>query len=378
MATVKEIIKYILLSLMYETTGNVVVDDFIYYSSYYLEWVAAIGVVLLVLFNEPLRKRQGTLNTLFFWECVLVFLQNAVDISLIPLLEIDTYWSITLFDIFLVLNEFLYISIVFQWLVCVDYSLFRSKDHLRMRYRYAAIPIFVVTVLQIIRDLAYLDIIDLPIWHDMDEYFVFTIKLIVEFGYIMTAVNMVMKYEKERREPRFLQISAFIVPFVIGALFRFYDAPFAGIGVIITYLILKRRNKYLDRRTGFFTDNFLDYLGKHWDKKGFKDAQALILSAPGRDVAMTEILSDIDIQDCFIIRRGNGEYVMFTGALRDSAVKMTKQMLTEAAGEFDEPFEIKMESLRRGEGQSMAEFAGQIREKLSLFATPEEGGVQSL
>ena len=263
--------------------------------------------------------------------------------------------------------------IVFNWLVCVDYSLYRSKDHLRLRYRYAAIPVIAVTVLQILRDMANADLISLPVWREISPFIFYSLKLIVEFAYVITAVILVIKYERERREPRFLRITAFIIPFVLGVLIRYYDAPFMTFGVILTYLAMRRRDKYIDFDTGLYTDSYLDIISSHWDKKGLSDANALLLSAPGHNEALAAILSDIKIGDCFIISFGDGRFVILTGALRDSAVLLTKQQLSEAAGEAKTPFEITMQSLRRGSEQSMKDFSAQIR-KAFLRSEPSANG----
>ncbi len=46
-----------------------------------------------------------------------------------------------------------YMFTILQWLVFIDYSLYRSMDHVRRRYRYAAIPIFIVAGLDLIGDI---------------------------------------------------------------------------------------------------------------------------------------------------------------------------------------------------------------------------------
>ena len=76
-------LRYIFLTLLYDNTGNDVIDSFIWYSSLFLEIAAVIGVLLLIFFNKPLQKRKRTQDRLIFWECILVLCQNLVDLSLI-------------------------------------------------------------------------------------------------------------------------------------------------------------------------------------------------------------------------------------------------------------------------------------------------------
>ena len=372
--SMREFFKYLFLLLTYQGTGNEAVDTFVFYSSTAMEIAAAVGVIVLLIVDKPLRKHERTQEKLIFAECILVLLQNLLDLSLIPLLIINTRWSITIFDIFLTVNEMLYIMIIFQWLVCVDYCLYRSKDHLKMRYRFAAIPVLLVVILQIVHDLVILEIIHVPIKGDNDDLYFFIVKMAIELFYVMMAVNMVIKYEKVKREPRFLRISAFIIPFILGALFRNYDAPLLAYGVIITYAQIRRRNKFFNYKLGFYKDGYLDYLSKSWDKKGIKDSSALIISAAGHEEELAQILRDIEVPDCFIISMDNGNFLMISGVVRESAVRLTNQMLRDEAMEAREPFEVVTKSLRRRNGQSMKGFIAFIRETNDVFPPIPKGG----
>ena len=42
------------------------------------------------------------------------------------------------------LAEFLYMLAILQWMVFVDYSLYRSEDHIKRRYKHAVLPILVI------------------------------------------------------------------------------------------------------------------------------------------------------------------------------------------------------------------------------------------
>ncbi len=374
----REFIKELFLLLMYQPTENELLDEIIYYSSFVLEFVAVIGVILLIICNKPLRKRIRHQDKLFLNVCVLVLCQNVLDILLVPLVYVDADWAYNTFLIALIVNEVLFLLIVLNWLVCVDYYVYRSMDHIRRRYRHALIPILVIIVLNVLYDLMLFDIIPVSVRFDLVLYGLHSCELAIEIVYVIMAIRLVKKYEKERREPRFLRLNVFIIPFVLGTLFRFYDASFMGFGVILTYLVVRRRDDYIDFGTGLFKEKYLDYIGDHWDKKGFKEGNAILLSAPGHENTLAKILSDIKIQDCFIFILDNKCFSMLTGALRKSAVLMTEQMISEAAEESEEPFTIEFKSLRRGDGQSMKEFAAQIREASKALPPDSKGGAQSL
>ncbi len=365
---------YVFQTLMYQPTGNDMIDEFIFWSSFFLELAAAVGVVIMVLKNESLRKRRRPIDRLVFGACVLVLSQNVLDMSLVPLVEIEAPWEPPVFYILLVVNEMLYLAIILQWLICVDFSLHHSLDHIRRRYRHAALPIIIVGVLETIRIFVYIRMPDTGILPDAVANMLHSLYIIVEICYILTAVMLVKRYETDRREPRFLRLGAFIIPFVIGVLVRYYDAALLGFGIIFTYAAMSRRDKYIDFKTGLYNSGFLDCIGEHWDKKGYEDASAMLSSAPGHEGEMAGILSEIRIPDCYIIKLGEGCFVLLSPEVRRSALKMAEDLLKGAAKEADPPFTVVTRAMNRTKGQTMKEFAAEIRRAAFVPDHPREGG----
>jgi hypothetical protein len=338
-----------------------VVSEFSDYSSAILGLAAAIGVALLILMSKPLRTRKRPQDRLIFRECVLVFVMN----TLYPLMSLLGQHDVGVFFLIeLTVYEGLYMLILLQWLICVDYSLYHSMDHIRRRYRYAWIPVLVVMVLHFIHGLLAMEMVDGGDWGYYGQYVLIILKRVIEFGYIATAVHLVHDYEKEKREPRFLRLDVFIIPFILGVIFRFYDGFFVALGVILTYVVMRRRDKYIDAKTGLFKAEYLDCISAYWDKKGYTDANAMIVSAPGNGEKLAEILQNTRIMDCFMIRMDEDSFVVLTGKLRSSAVKMVEMSLAEETEQYDPPFNTEILSLEREKGQSAAAFADRIKETL--------------
>lgn len=364
--------EYLVDSLLYQMTGDDVFDSIVYWSSFICEILAAVGVVILVLRNAPVRKRSGTLNRLIFWECVMVFCLNILQISLVPLAYAGSgIWADIAFDIAWAVNEGLYLAIVLQWLVCVDYCLYHSRDHIRRRYSRAAIPILVVMLLDILSTIIFRVSDDVQgggvFWVNTTQTVLRILELTVEAGYILTAVYLVRDHAKRSREPGFLRLEAFIIPFIFGTLFRFYDASFLGFGIILTYAAIKRREKYIVAGTGLYNADYLDCICAYWDKKGIKDGSALLISAPGHERDLAGILDEFHIPDCFNIDMGDGGNVMIAGFLRKTAFRMAEEMLFEAAGEAATPFKPEIEQMRRDDGETMTDFGVRIKEACRLF-----------
>lgn len=346
-------LEYVFQTLMYQPTGNDTFDEIVFYSSFFMELAAAVGVVIIVLKNESLRKRKRPIDRLVFGACTLVLTQNVLDMSLVPLVMIDEPWEAPVFYTLLVVNEMLYLAIILQWLICVDYSLYHSVDHIRRRYRYAALPILVVAALETIRIFVATRELDNGDWIVVLTNALHAFKVAVEIGYILIAVMLVKRHDKERREPRFLWLEAFIIPFVIGSLVRYYDAPLLGFGIIFTYAAMSRRDKYIDFKTGLYNSSFLDCIGEYWDKKGYPDASALLAASPGHDEEMAGILSEIQVPNCYIIELGSGRFVLLSHKVRKSALRMTEGLLKDAAQEAEPTFAVVTHDMKRMEGQTM-------------------------
>ncbi len=361
-----EILKqYIIPTILYQQTNDVIFDDFIYYSSFFMEFAAVAGIILLIFRNKPLQKRTRPEDKLLFIECILVLSQNVLDILLVPLVYTDTDWAINIYNFALITNEVLYFLIILQWLICIDYSLHHSMDHIRRRYNRAAIPIVIITALELLQFL-------LVVYMVGDNFLNYDVlqacKLILEFCYIATAIYIEKRHQKNSREPHFMRLSAFIIPFVIGVLVRFYDAPLLAFGVIFTYQAMKRRDSFIDPVTGLYNEAYLSHLAAYWDKKGYKDSSAIIVSAPGNGEAAAQLVKDYSIKDCFNIALTDESFVLLTENLRDSAAQMAMLLLKEEASKSPSPFAIDVKCINRIEGQTTVDFADQIKKEAgSLF-----------
>ena len=253
--------------LSYSNSGYETVDSFVWTSSWLLDIAAIAGVTAFILLNPELREHKRTDDRLLFFECVLVICMNLLDVLLIPLTGSSQAWTGYAFVVSLTVIELLCLMIILQWLVFVDYSLYRSIDHIRRRYTHAVIPVVVLFILDLIQNVVLFGQKDAPeIMHVLARMIYFGERT-VEMCYIVMAILLVKKHSRERREPRFIRLEAFIIPFVLGMLFRFYDGALISLGIILTYGAVVRRDRFLNSDTGFYNRDFLDHYGAYRDKR---------------------------------------------------------------------------------------------------------------
>ncbi|MCR5405043.1 MAG: hypothetical protein K6E91_14675 [Butyrivibrio sp.] len=353
-------VEYLIKTIMYEQTGNDLIDEAIFYSSLVLEGVAVIAIILLIVMNKPLREHRTPDKKLIFSECILIICQNVIQMLLVPLIMINRLWAIHTFNILLTLTEPLYMLNILQWVVCVDFCLYHSEDHLRRQYRHFAIPIVIVTALQLIHNmLIYYGVGPELLW-GQSVNFAQMAKLAVEIGYILYAVYIVREYKKTSREPSFISLEAFIIPFVLGSLVRYYDAPLMALGIILTYVVISRRDKYLDMETGFFNREFLNYRSSYRDHNNYTGGSGILIDAAGHGKSMAAILKEFKPVGANVFVLGKDLFLIMSEALRGSALKMAAATIREAAETADEPYSPGISTASRGKEESAVQFARRL------------------
>ena len=86
------------------------------------------------------------------------------------------------------------------------------------------------------------------------------------------------------------------------------------------------------------------------------------MSAAGHADDLSRILGNIRIPGSFNICMGEGKFVLITGFLRKSALKMAEETIMEDARENNVPFEPEILQMRRDRDETMAEFGVRIKE----------------
>ena len=341
-------------------TGYDRFDRFVDISSLSALILAAVAMVIFIIMNPGIRKGKRVEDRYMFRSCIVVLCMLFSDILLGAALEFESTAPGFIFIACPLLGDFLYMLTIFQWMIFVDYSLYRSEDHIKRCYRHAAVPILVVMAMDVTQS-----IMIYGTRNRSDLLFTFFYILqycgfVIELIYILKAVKIVREYERESREPRFLSLSAFIIHFILGNLFRWYDAAFLTLGLILTYSAVKRRDEFLDRDTGFFNAGFLKYRGKYRDEKEYKGGNGILIEAPGHGEEMAKLLEELKPAGSSIFSLSKDRYLIISEALRGSAAKLAVSTLTEAAEESPAAFTPRVTTVARGRDESAEDFAERL------------------
>ena len=357
MEALRKLGQAILDMITFSYTGIDAVDWFVYFSSTALLFVFAAAVVTLLIKSPGLRKRERTEDRFMFAECVLVLILLGLDIFMAFNAFLPYEVMIFTMGFLPVVADLFFMLIILQWMVFVDYSLYRSRDHIRQKYRLALVPVLVVMGIDLAQFFMTTFITEITDAHIILNDIAQIAQVAVELGYVLTAVHLVYAYEKESREPRFLRLSAFIIPFILGNLIRSYDASLMALGILLTYRAVQRRDRYLDRDTQFYNRAFLEYTGKFRDRKRYTGGNGILINAPGRGKDMASILRELKPVDSNVFVLEKDRYLLLSEALRGSAVKLAVDTITEAAEGADPPYTPKICAEKRDREESAAAFA---------------------
>ncbi len=351
--------------ITYSEIGDEKLDRFFYdYVAAVLSWAALIGLLVFVLVNPNIRKRKRSEDRIIFSVCLLLFGLLAVKLFYSNIGLFSGHWVNYVYYVAPTLMELLYMLTIMVWMIFVDHCMYRSVEHIKRRYKHAMIPIVVVIAVDIYQSwLIYGTIIDT----EERFYFILAVatvlkwlEIIVEVGYILTAAYVVIRSGKESREPRFLRLGAFVIPFVFASLFRCYDVAAVSLGIVLTYGAVKRHDKYIDHKTGFYNRDYLTFLSKYRDQKAYTGGNGILINAQGHGEDMTEILKELKPADSNIITLGDDRFLLLSETLRGSAVKMAVMTITEAAETGSEPYTPEITVIKRLQDESAGEFASRL------------------
>lgn len=272
-------------------------------------------------------------------------------------------------DVFL--SESVSTLLVLLWMLFVDYCVYKSLGHFKKRYP----PYFVMAGIGIlISAVSSCFTISISLRQETTMWAVvmvldtFIVLPVLQLIFAVTAYRIVAGYQRERRPPLFLRLSMFIIPVVIGCVTggvvhsSFASLGFA-IGLLLTWKIQGNRSRYMDRDSGFYTQDFLRVMYDHLEKRGYLNGKGVIFSAPGNTDTLVKAVSQLDYDNIELFLLEDGKVLLTTGEQKQDAMELIIRFVEACASEADPPFTVSTEIIERGEGESAGAFTERIMEK---------------
>ncbi|MBQ1527184.1 MAG: hypothetical protein IIZ75_08625 [Lachnospiraceae bacterium] len=326
-----------------------------------------LGVSALIYAVFGVLRCYVLINTQFFYEIgVLSFAYKIVDVA--------------------------YLFYAFMWVLFIDASLYHSTDGLKRRYSLAVVPYVVIIGLLLINSFLegyinagdrgtlnstgmLMDVLDLSRLLSLSVFF---ISFILGAAYMLYARRLSVSYQKDIRQPVFLRLDVFFIPWLIGwipmllmYISSFFDMKYhlrlpdfsvlcAAVSLVLTHLSMKNRYRYLDYETGFYKEEFLDNITEFMEKKHAPVNCGVLIRVSGKRQEFAKILSDQRPERSTVILLSEDGFVLFSDVRSSSAVKLLEQDLREASDEQIPGIDLNITVRFREKDEAMEAFRNRM------------------
>ncbi|MCR5748401.1 MAG: hypothetical protein K6G03_11895, partial [Lachnospiraceae bacterium] len=285
------------------------------------------------------------------------------------------------------LVELVNMLLLLEWLVFVDFTIFHSVDHIKRRYKQAVLHIVIVAVILISDSFVfYYADIDNPLFLDIWEKTLFLLIFAIEVLFVYRAYSMVRDYQKKMRPPLFLRLDLFVIPFFAGMVITLFTSISCralgySIGILLTWMTMRNRYKYLDKESGFYNSDFLEVMVKNAEKQGYPGGSAIAFRLPGKGANLAKVLEDEAPEESLNIACGNDCFVMLAETGWEKALQLLIKRVRVTCEDSDTIAKqgdtvamqggLASDYTIRGEGESVKDFEARVLEMIKKMREKE-------
>ena len=270
--------------------------------------------------------------------------------------------------ILLCVKEFFTLLIILFWNLYVDFCLYKSDDHVRKKMRWSLILVCVVSgtftliyvPLCILSPASQLPVV---IWN-----LFIAISLSIQLFYVINAIWIVWSARKRRQPPTFLRLDLFLIPIAVGyALSLIPEFPDIrnlsyAIAVLLTWITLRMRGRYVDPTTGFYNQTFLRSMNEYMEKRGFPNGVGVLFKVPEHGEKLIPILDGLKPSDAEIFFLGENACLLMSGPQKESVLRLLIKTVKLKTAQEDKTLTISTAFAIREKEESMEDFTRRLLE----------------
>ncbi|WP_034444054.1 hypothetical protein [Butyrivibrio sp. AE2032] len=351
--------------------------------------LAIVFVLALIFSDGHLRRRDTVESKRIFQIAVLIAVAAFFDMFItwvdwtfyVEPGEKGALFHAIFIALLNVAREMVALQVVVGWNLYVDYAIFHSYEHVQKKFKKSFIPAVIISVIFIV------------VYMALTEGFFYegfqTVQAIAAFGYIcialqvfylINAIQIVLKAHKGRKPPSFLRLDAFLVPVILGffiyltqILMQYGLLPFnrilmqnevrdlcLAIAVVLTWISVRNRYKYVDPVTGLYNREFLSSMNEYMEKSGYPNGIGICFKAPGSEGKLIPVLNSIKPMDAEIFSLGKDEYLVMAGPQSQGAIRLLIKAATLRASETDSSMKVESSYAIRQKEESPEAFTNRL------------------
>ncbi len=342
-----------------------------------------IAVEMKKLMSSSTEKR--TEDVFFLRSCNLVIVQVFLFFIRLLLARFLRYESAFKYYIAIsnvILNFDMLLKFIFPltWLVFLDYYVYKSRSRIKNKYRFALVPFLVVIATRLAFWISYrieLAIHPEPIMGYRPLFITFhflheNVLFLIGAAYMIYAYMIVRTYHKEMKQPLFMRLDVFVVPWVLGVIIdRLVGVRitilFSSIALLLTFFSIRNRYRYLYPGTEFYGESFIPYLEKYLVKKNIEGGNVIFFNSKDNTQALGKILWQYRIPKSIVIRMNNGGYAMIADVKNNNGIDLCCNLISDAAQQ-DKGIVVETDKWMRNSGESVKEFTHRVLGEISKRA----------
>ena len=343
-----------------------------------LETVSVISIIILLITQDCLRKRDTTESKIIFWISVLAGLDALLNMLLAWVINADALWveendEMLIYGLVFggMFESIISLLIIMGWNLFVDYAIYKSYYHMFRKQKYVIIPGFILSVAY----MAYFVGWEHSLIGDQYSKYEFMNAMnyfcaVFQLVYIINAIVIVVRSGKRRRPPTFLRLDLFLIPVVLGFMLTSFAlilplgsrSVFTVIAIALTWWAELNRYKYVDPHTGFYNRDFLSSMNDYMERSGYSNGIGVLFKAPGSGDKLVPVLEEYKPADSEIFSMGEDEFLLMAGPQKESVIRLLIKSVKLGAAESGSPLEIESSYAIRGKNESTREFTRKLLE----------------
>ncbi len=292
---------------------------------------------IVVLSNTGIRKKdlEDRLFNGMAWICII---SSIIDVITYIFYNFEMDKLMALGEI---LGEICVLFFIILWVYFVDYKLYHSRDHLRLAYRYAMIPGYVVAAVFFVNMIYFSFIVEEDRRFPYLEGPLYNLLYVTCCIYMGYSFVLLYRYRKENGSLHYFHVWELVVPIAVGSVVNrltIYSTRNLGfaVGLTLLYFYILNERCYKEGDTCVSNRAFLERLVQKeaQGEYSFESGMAFLLKDYGEEKrkAFSEILERETPPDSEMLYLDNGIFVILTGAEEKSALSILSE---DVAGEVE-------------------------------------------
>ena len=284
--------------------------------SVYLDVMATLLIFGILLLPDRKRIKSETEGELFYGLCINTLI-IAICSTVCYALHFQTFQGVYYIELLSkTILELALLSLVYQWMMYVDFKLYASRDQLIRRYKVFFVPIAAFAVLLIVN--LFTGIL-FTITPDMKytSTVLYDVMMVIEYLYMAVSVALIYQFDRKHKGKRVFDIVPAVVPMILGtfvSILTDYSGTSLGIavGLVLLYFSMMNGWRYEDVGSGYYNRAFFKRLLKSDGLEAGPIHGIVSFEAPGRGKELGEILQNEMPGDGMIVRESEDRYFLLT------------------------------------------------------------------